>query len=154
MTLEDVKKTLKTDVAFVANQVAKNQEHVAKNIGLLMTLISVAESRIVIAIGKRIEAPTLAAFLLLPLALVSSVMNINWGLWPGGPKPMSFGFISIRSRPCWGWDTCVTVGRGCHNGLAYKTQVLPMEALKRGTRVQVLQRTTCNSHRSSVRIII
>jgi len=95
VTLEDVKKTLKTDVAFVANQVAKNQEHVAKNIGLLMTLISVAESRIVIAIGKRIEAPTLAAFLLLPLALVSSVMNINWGLRPDGPKPMSFGFILI-----------------------------------------------------------
>jgi hypothetical protein len=88
-------KTLEIDFAFVADQVAKNQDRVAKNIGLLMTLISVAESRIGIANGKRIEALTLAAIFLVPFSLVSSVMNINGDLGPGGSREYVFWVISI-----------------------------------------------------------
>jgi Mg2+ and Co2+ transporter CorA len=93
--LADVQKTLETDFAFVADQVTKNQERVAKNISLLMTLISVAESRIGIANGKRVEALTLAAIFLVPFSLVSSVMNINGDLGPGGARQYVFWVISV-----------------------------------------------------------
>jgi Mg2+ and Co2+ transporter CorA len=92
--LENVVSTLETDFSFVSNLVEKNQERVAKNINLLIALISVAESRVGIANGKRVEALTLAAITFLPFSLVSSVMNINGELGPGQPRQYVFWLVS------------------------------------------------------------
>jgi Mg2+ and Co2+ transporter CorA len=93
--MENVASTLETDFAFVSNLVEKNQERVAKNINLLIALISVAESRVGILNGKRIEALTLVAIFFLPFSLVSSVMNINGELGPGQPKQYIFWAVSV-----------------------------------------------------------
>ncbi|KAF2681117.1 hypothetical protein K458DRAFT_86478 [Lentithecium fluviatile CBS 122367] len=95
LALENVTNTLEMDFAFVADQVAKNQERVSKNVSLLMALISVAESRIMIANGRRVEALALAAFFLVPFSLVSSVMNINGDLRMGGPRQYVFWVVSV-----------------------------------------------------------
>lgn len=93
--IENVASTLETDSAFISNLVEKNQERVAKNINLLVALISVAESRVGISNGKRIEALTLAAIFFLPFSLVASVMNINGELGPGQPKQYVFWAVSV-----------------------------------------------------------
>jgi Mg2+ and Co2+ transporter CorA len=93
--VENVVSTLETDFTFVSNLVEKNQERVTKNISVLIALISIAESRIGISNGKRIEALTLAAIFFLPFSLVSSVMNINGELGPGQPRQYIFWIVSV-----------------------------------------------------------
>jgi Mg2+ and Co2+ transporter CorA len=86
---------LEIDFAFVTDQVVKNQDRVAKKIGLLMAHISLVESRVVVANGKRVEALTLVAIFFLPFSLVASVMNLNGELRPGGSKQYVFWVVSI-----------------------------------------------------------
>ncbi len=92
--IENVVSTLETDFAFVSDLAEKNQERVTKNINLLIALVSVAEGRVGISNGKRIEALTLVAMFLLPFSLVSSVMNINGEFGPGQRKQYIFWAVS------------------------------------------------------------
>lgn len=93
--VENVVSTLETDFAFVENLVEKNQERVTKNIGVLIALVSIAESHIGVANGKRIEVLTLVAIFFLPFSIVSSVMNINGDLGPGRPRQYVFWLVSV-----------------------------------------------------------
>lgn len=94
-TLNEVTNTLEMDFKFVTDLVVKNQERITKNIDLLTMLISVAEGRIGIANGRRMEALALAAMFLVPFSLISSVLNINGKWGPGGSEHYIFWLISI-----------------------------------------------------------